>query len=1370
MTDSDLQLAEVTRLVTILGGENASKDKKKALQDLTRLAALATHQSALSQVFDKLLVVLKPLLGDRTLRAQAIACLGQVGNSSVSCFDALVKWQLAVLVQSKQADKRALRLSQLSDFAIASIKCWPTSPSSKHHEMPFLHAHAPSILTHSWNLLDLKSLDSLASPLLAITSTLATHVPSALISLSSHLVRAFILWGSQEVSDDVTERFSNCAALLAPLLRLATPSFLETATKMLQEFASVPLVPPMPSKKGTGAVSAGDANFASSAASPSSSNPSATSDATSSATVVGGALSTAASTQDAEWRAPQISPGIASAVSLIRSLVEGIGSSVWRDSKLVFSLAVSLFATAREVHRTNHTFSHRYQWDVACTQLLASLSELNTSPRVPWDPRTLSLYSFWFAEHLTTFPAMRVSKLFTLLNAHIRFLSNYACSQPALPSNMTPFWATEVLALRSIGRNRELAVLVHRMHSLIIAQWPLDFDTCDWIPSTILSHLKHETGADDNDAAKSKPDQSLETLALLDVHLLTSLYKRFSQSPPFTSYFSEAKTQRLAIEAGRNGLKRTLEVFELSKLTKQSPALQAAIVQLLSSLVILGDISLCETLSSKQDTTNIEWERLLDSNLQSDTLKAALQLVRSLASAPIASTSSNGSTAEVTKIDPTKAQKLVYAVLDALMEADPSVRLDAANTMLSISTLNSKHSTGSKRSLLLDEESCLAIYDQLVLFGSLADSSEPVRVILTRLLVQIGRKGLHQLGRSNRAERFFPNWSGLVPLALDALHPLSLGSFSEQGTTLSYFGKSEFASVLALTTEAGLSQSAFDQALTSILDITRVGTKLSVPWVDNLPALTRSSAFSDGNEKSAVDEPSAHSASFELAFSAFVTQRLVRYSTAAKEHWATWEACIFAILTKLKPSFANAKEFLSFLESNLMLKDADTHNGADMMIAARRRLSWLEKFEKTVSAASPGLLALPTLSSHPAAQFFKNNYHVCADWFVGVRKQTLRFSLKYGTSSDVLRHAFVRLSHLLQQATQSGPNFFPETPEYYALILSITEGLIEKADADSLLALHSFVSARPLANPQASVNAKRLHVSLLEVIRAALLQSSSNFEAALQVYRSIPAAEPTADLTAMVTENTNRCIMALGSWKEVSSVTSPVDAPPEAAVSFNLRSISSKSFASLLKSIADPMASWTAQRLTEVQGSQHKILQQFSLEPPHNSQSFGAFIDAALYEAAVAVKAYPTADRGAMKKALENLEVMASPFVSSASSNRSTHDLNFLVEKLQVLRVVTDSLAHVDNPSFGAQNLKSLSLPSLTHLLTLSGLIYGQEVRLVYLIELTALKDDDESHNRARSSEAAAGHTGSPGLPVCPMIINKCTLLISVKINYYQDL
>lgn len=1347
----------MTRLLALLSGENASKDKKKALQDLTRLAALATHQSAFSQVFDKLLVALKPLLGDRTLRAQAISCLGQVGNSSASCFESLVKWQLAVLVQSKQADKRALRLSQLSDFAIASIKCWPTSPSSKHHEQPFLHTHAPSILSHSWNLLDLKSLDSLASPLLAITSTLATHVPSALINMSSQLIRAFILWGSQEVSDDVMERFSNCATSLAPLLRLATTSFLETATKMLQEFASVPLVPSIPSKKGASAV-LGDANSALSTASPS---PSSASDPSASTIIAGVAVSTATSTSDAEWRTPQISPGIASAVSLIRSLVEGIGSSVWRDSKLVFSLAVSLFATAREVHRTNHTFSHRYQWDVACTQLLASLSELNTSPRTPWDPRTLSLYSFWFAEHLVTFPAMRVSKLFTLLNAHVRFLSNYVCSQPALPSNMTPFWATEVLALRSIGRNRELAALVHRMHNLIITQWPLDSDTCDWIPSTIFSHLKHETGSEEDEAAKSNPDQSLETLALLDVHLLTALYRRFSQSPPFASYFSEAKTQRLAIEAGQTGLQRTLQVFELSKLSKLSPALQTAIMQLLGSLVVLSDISLSGTLSAKQDV-NIEWERLLDSKLQPETKKSALQLIRSL------TTASSDSTTETAKIDPIKAQKLVSAVLDALMEADESLRLEAANTMLSLATCNLKNLKSSK-SALLDEESCLAVYDQLVLFGSLADSHEPVRVILTRLLVQIGRKGLHQLGRSKRAARFFPNWSGLVPLALDALHPLSLGS-SAEGTNLSYFGKSEFASVLALVTEPGLSQSAFDQALTSILDVTRVNTKLSAPWGDKLPALTRSSAFSTRNERSAVDEPSAHSASFELAFSAFVTQRLVRYSTAAKEHWATWEACIFAILTKLKPSFGNAKEFLSFLESNLLIKDAETHIGADMMATARRRLSWLDKFEKAVSAASPGLLALPTLSSHPAAQFFKNNYNVCADWFVGVRKQTLRFSLKYGTSSDVLRHAFVRLSYLVQQASQSGPTFFADTPEYYSLILSITEGLVEKGDADSLLALHSFVSARPLANPQDPANAKRLHVSLLEVIRGALLQSSSNFETALQVYRTIPAAEPTADLTAMVNENTNRCILALGNWKEVSSVATSVDAPVESAVSFNLRSISSKSFASLLKAISDPMESWSTQKLAEVQGSLHRILQQFSIEPPHNSQSFGAFIDAALYEAAVAVKAYPTADRGAMKKALENLEVMASPFISSASSSRAVHDLNLLVEKLQVLRVVTDSLGQIDNPSFGAQNLKSLSLPSLTHLLTLSGLIRGQEVRFACFIDSPMLENECESHNWNLSSEPTFGHLGLLLPEVCPMIINKCTLLISVKINYYQDL
>lgn len=1323
----DVQLADVSRLMAQLSGENAVKDKKKALQDLTRLATLDSHQAAFSQVFERLLLALKPLLGDRALRAPTMGLLGQVGNSSASCFEALVKWHFGVLVQSKQSDKRALRLSQLSDFIQASIKCWAASPSSKHHQQPFLHSHAPSILTYSWNLLDTsKSLDSLATPLLAITSTLATHVPSALTGLSPHFVRAFVSWGSQEISDDMTERFFSSAPALAPFLRLATPSFLETVTTMLQEFASLPLTTSAPSSKkgsssGGATDSAGNSSTNASASSHSSPPPrpatvssesaalsaptSDTSSPSTGALLSGGAAVT-------EWRTSTIPPpSIATAVSVIRSLVEAIGSSVWRDPKLVFSTVIALFGTAREVHRTNHTFSHRYQWDVTCTQLLASLAELNPSPRTPWDSRTLSLYSFWFGEHVVTFPAMRVSKLFVLLNAHIRFLTHYVCSQTAMPNNMTPFWATEVLALRSIGRNRELAVLVHRMHSLIISQWPFDVDTCEWIPTTVFSHLKHEMEEGLAAGNGANFDQALETLALLDVSLLTSLYRRMSQSPPFGSLFTEAKSQRLATECGRSALKRALEIFPLVRLPKLSPALQTAVIQLIGATLHLSTVSFAETMSQRSESVNIEWEHLLASALQLESKSAALSIFKVLCTGSANGTAVTSSTTENHKIENQKMQKLVSSLLDLLMDADSSIRLETANTLLLLAS-------NSAMLALMDAESHQSIYDQLILFGSLTDSYSPVRIVLGRLLLFLRPQDVNRLGRSKRAARFFPDWNALVPLALDALHPLMLGSPAE-GPNLSYFGKTEFSSVLALTMDSGVSQSVLDQSLTSILDVTRVGTRLSSSWIEKLPELTRSAAFGDGNEKSTNDTDSARSASFELAFSIFVTQRLARYATAAKEHWAMWEACIFAVLTKLKPAFANAKEFLAFLESHLMLNPTDTHNGVEMMTAARRRLSWLEKLEKAVLGASPGVLALPTLSAHPAAQFFKTNYMVCADWFVGVRKQAMRFSLKYGTSSDVLRHAFVRLSHLLQQPTQDGHGFVVDSAEYHTLILSIAEGLRYKQDADSLRSLHAFVSSRAASNTQATVNTKRQHIALLEVIRAALLQCSSNFEAALHVYRTVPVLDSAEELTAMVTENMNRCVVSLGNWKEVASGASNDGSSPEApTASFDLRSVSSALFASLLKTISDPTETWSSQRLNEVQGSLHKILQHFSIEPPHNSQSFGAFVDTALFEAAIAIKAYPTADRSAMKRALEKLETLASPFISSASSNSAMHGLNLLVEKLQMARVVAQSLDDERDTSFGAQNLKSLSLPSLTQLLTLNGLIRGKDVRSFRLLSL----------------------------------------------------
>lgn len=1296
--DSDVQVADVTRLMGLLSTENVVKEKKKILQDLTRLATLEAYQPAFSQLFDRLLLALKPLLGERLLRAQTMTCLGQIGTSSATCFEALVKWHFVLLVQSKQADKRAQRLSQLSDFVAASAKSWSSSPSSKQHQSPFLHAHAPSILAYSWNLLDTKSLESLAAPLLAVTSTLAAHVPSALVHLSSQLIRTFILWGSQEVSEDVTDRFSNCAVSLVPFLHLVTPVFLETITTMLQEFSSVPLVPVVTSKKAP----ATGTDVASSP-SPAAPDSSTTSDSVSNASTMGGNVSSSAQAEGStEWRAILPSPSIAVAVSIMRTLIEAIGVSIWREPKLVFSAAVTLFATAREVHRTNHTFSHRYQWDVACTQLLASLSELNTSPRIPWDARTISLYSFWFGEHVATFSTMRVSKIFTLLNAHIRFLSNYVCSQPAMPNNMTPFWATDVLALRSPGRNRELAVLVHRLHNHIISQWPLDVDTSEWIPTTIFSHLKHETGTQENATLSSaKLDQALEILALQDVHLLSSFYHRFLQSPPFASIFSESKTQRLAIESGRSALKRTLGIFSPFQLLKLSPALQSAVAQLIAVTLNLSNITLSETLSSKSDIGTFDWSHLLASALTNEAKKSSLELIRSSGTKSASRSSASNSLLDATMIESKKSQRLISSILDLLMDHDASIRLDAANTLLFICQLG----TEATHTALLDSESKNAILDQLVLFESLSDSHVPLRTVLSRVLLLIGSETLQQLGRSKRAQKFFPHWASLLPLALDALHPLSLGSAGD-GSNLSYFGKSEFASVLALVTEAGISQSLLDRSLESIFDITRSGAKLGSSWLEKLPALSKSVVTGDGSENSKSDSSSV----FELAFSSLVAQRLVRYSTSAKEHWAMWEACIFAVLTKLKPSFSNAKEFLAFLESNLMLKDNESHNGVQMMLAARSRLSFLVKLEKAISAASPGLLALPTLSSHPAAQFFKNNYSVCADWFVGVRKQAMLFSLKYGTSSDVLRHAFVRLAQFLHP---SAPTNFVETPEFQVLIVSIVEGLRETQDTDSLRALHAFVSARALAPSQASAGSKRQHVVLLEVIRAALLQTSFNFETALQVYQAVPLLDSTDEIASMVSESMNQCAVALGNWVGVNGIASEPATPSASGV----RSISSGLFASLLKSMSynDP-SPWSSQKLSEVQTSLNKILHHFSIEPPHNSSSFAAFVDAALYEAAIAIKVYPAADRTAMKETLEKLEILGSPFISSASASGAAYDLNLLVEKLRVARVVAHSLGLEDKSKLSSQNLKSLSLPSLTQLITLNGLIHGQEVRCVRFI------------------------------------------------------
>lgn len=1420
--------AEVSRLMAKLSAEIVPKDRKKALADLTRLASVEAYHSVFSHNFDKLLFSLKPCLGDRALRPSATTLLGQLGNSSIAIFDALVKWHFNLLAQSKQADKRAQRLSQLSDFVQAYIRARPSSPTSASPSkatdtdsaslaLPTaapcpLQDCAASILAYSWGLLEPKTLESLAAPLLALTAALTSYTPETLLSTSffSPFIRAFVHWGSQEANDDLTLRFVSCASSLARLLRLAPSSFLETMTTMMQEFVSVPLGPVSATTGGSASGSTSvstpkkeaavktpktpnstasssknvsstaptaepspdaqavgeNASAPSEALSPASSAPTGSSAASTSSPIDEVSVTPIRSTSPQEE--PVITgttlptPNLPLAVSLLRALVDSLGSCVWSDPKLTFATIITLFATSREVHRTNHTFSYRYQWDVACTQLIASFSELNSTPRIAWEARTLSLYSFWFAEHVSTFSTMRLSKLVSLLQAHIRLLSNFSCSQAANPSNLTPFWAPELLSLRNTARNREVAALIHQIHLLIITQWSLDVDACEWIPSNIISHLKHEIQQAKHDSKSSALDQCLEALALQDIHLLTALYHRFSEQSPYTAFFSEEKSQRLSTERVKSVLNRVHQAFPLSVLMR-APRLQPFVIQLIKTLTSLSGITLIDTLAAKQGE-GFSWETLFRTSYSSESKSGVLTLLQTINPGDVQSSES--------KIDPTCAQETVFALLQVLMDSDPQTRLEASQALLHLCNLHHTYQQAAITSNtsfipLLEAETMKSIRDQLVVFCSLADSHHPVRLVLTQVLVVIGAGSAHELGQSRYAARFFPNWKSLLPLALDAVHPPSFAALStsddSSSNNLAYFGKSEFAATLSMMTAPTAEENLIDRSLSTLFDVTRTEAKLRTSWIDKLPELSNSVVFGEGKEMSSENSNAivrtadlAAASNLENRIATFISQRLVRYSSAAKECWAMWETSIFAVLTKLKPCFPNPKELLAFLESNLIPKDGGgSHHGVHMMLAARRRLSLLEKFEKAVFAASPGSYAMSSICTHPSAQFFQNNSSVCADWFAGVRKQSMLFSKKFGTSSDVLRQAFVRLWNLISASQTTNPSVFIETAEYRTLIVSITEGLLEKKDTDSLRALHVFLSQNPVGSPQ--TEAFKHQTALLEMVRAALLQSDSNFESALSVYASLAPATAylTDEFSQMRQENINQCILALGNWNTVQEESETKASGPEPK---HARSLPSQYLVNILRNLTDDnegKSQWSSQRIVQVHESLQTILKRFSDEPPRSTQSFGAFIDTALIEALFAIKANPNADVSELISALDEIETAAVPFFSSASAQSAINDLNILVEKLRVAKIASRIITGGGNTShFVSSDLNGLSLPALTQLQTFDQLISGQTVRALFFAPSHTQEKSLESHNTSLRKRRLRTSSGTPFRHPRPMINN----------------